>query len=141
MKSFEYFLENQEVKKAAPDINLAKSLVKDMIERARDAISLDISKFPKIIFENIYDSLRDFADVLLAIDGFKSYSHQASFAYLSKYGFEDSLLDVLDKFRYKRNSSKYYGQSISIDEAKEILNFYNRNKQKINILLKKKKIL
>ena len=140
MKPFEYFLENQEVKKASQDINLAKSLIKDMMERIKDVLLLDISKFPKIIFENIYDSLRDFADALLAIDGFKSYSHQASFAYLSKYGFEDSVLDILDKFRYKRNSSKYYGQSISIDEAKEILNFYNRNKQKINMLLKSKKI-
>lgn len=141
MKPFEYFLENQEVKKASVDINLAKSLAKDMIGRMKDVLSLDISKFPKIIFENIYDSLRDFADALLAIDGFKSYSHQASFAYLSKYSFEDSVLDTLDKFRYKRNSSKYYGQDISVDEAKEILNFYSRNKQKINMLLKNKKVL
>ena len=140
MRPFEYFLDSQEVKRVAKDTALAGSLVKDMVSRIRDALSLDLSNFPKIIFENIYDALRDFADAILAADGFKSYSHQASFAYLLKYGFDKAILDTLDRFRYKRNSSKYYGQSISIEEAKEILEFYKRNKEKINALLKKKKL-
>jgi len=141
MKPFEYFIETQEIKNGIKDIALARSLVKDMLSRIKDVLSLDINKLPKLIFENIYDALRDFADAVLAIDGFKSYSHQASFAYLSKYNFEETILDTFDRFRYKRNGSKYYGQGISIEEAKEILEFYKRNKDKINDILKNKNLI
>ncbi len=141
MKPFEYFIETQEIKKGMKDIALAKSLVKDMALRIKDTLSLDIYKLPKLIFENVYDALRDFADAVLAVDGFKSYSHQASFAYLSKYDFDEAILDTLDRFRYKRNGSKYYGQGISIEEAKEILEFYKKNKDKINNILKSRGLI
>jgi len=139
MRQFEYFLQTQEVKQSAKDEALARSLIKDMKERIKDASLLDISKFAKIVFENVYDALRDFADALLAIDGFKSYSHQASFAYLAKYGFNTSALDTLDRFRYKRNGSKYYGQRVSIEEAREIAEFFKNNKEKISTILEGKK--
>ena len=138
MKPFSYFLENGDVKKVSVDLSLAKSLAKDMLERAEKVLMLDITLFSKIVFENIYDSLRDFADAVLAGDGYKSYSHQASFAYLAKYGFEEAILDSLDRFRYKRNGSKYYGSSISVEEAKEIVEFYNRHKAKMEEVLNKK---
>lgn len=141
MKPFEHFIEMGEVRKVTNDTILAKSLVKDMISRIDKSLLLDIQEFSKMVFENMYDALRDFADALLAADGFKSYSHQASFAYLAKYGFDEPSLDILDKFRYKRNSSKYYGQDISEAEANEICGFYNRIKSKINSILKSKDLM
>ena len=141
MKPFEYFLEINEVKKTSSDKALASSLIKDMFGRIKDISSLNILKFPKITFENIYDSLRDFADSVLAIEGFKSYSHQASFSYLKKFDFAEETLETLDRFRYKRNGSKYYGQEISGEEAKEILEFYKKIKSKIEEILKSKKLI
>ena len=141
MKPFKYFLETNEVKKTSQDKALASSLIKDMLGRIKDVSSLDISKFPKIEFENIYDSLRDFADAVLAIEGFKSYSHQASFSYLKKFDFAEETLETLDRFRYKRNGSKYYGQIISEEEAKEIFEFYKKIKNKIEEILKSEKLI
>ena len=88
INKFEEYLFNESAKKAQPNLALAKSLVKDMSSRVNDVSSLDINKFPKIVFENIYDAFRDFADALLSLDGFKSYSHEATFSYLEKYGFD-----------------------------------------------------
>ena len=141
MKPFKYFLETNEVKKTSQDKALASSIIKDMLGRIKDISSLDISKFPKIAFENLYDSLRDFADAVLAMEGFKSYSHQASFSYLKKFDFAEETLETLDRFRYKRNGSKYYGQIISEEEAKEIFEFYKKIKNKIEEILKSEKLI
>jgi len=136
MTSFDIFLAQGDVKKTSQDIELAKSLIKDMEERLDKSKLLDINVFPKIIFENIYDALRDFCDAILALNGFKSYSHQASIYYLLKKGFDISVVKELDQFRYKRNGSKYYGVPISVGEAKDIEQFYKRIKKKIDEVLK-----
>ena len=141
MRPFEFFVEKEDVKKSSKDMALAKSLIKDMIKRIKDVNALEFTKFSKIVFENLYDALRDFADAILAVNGFKSYSHQASFAYLANYGFDDSVLDSLDKYRYIRNGSKYYGYDISIEEAKSLLEFYKRIKTKIDDIIKKERLI
>jgi hypothetical protein len=137
MKPFEYFLNQSDVKKCSPDKELAKSLIKDMSERIEKSLLLDTEVFSKLIFENIYDALRDFCDAILALRGFKSYSHQASIAYLEKENFDFPTIQELDKIRYKRNSSKYYGESISKKDAEEIKEFYLKLKKKINNIIKK----
>lgn len=141
IEKFENYLTKEGAKRAQPNLALARSLIKDMNSRIKDISFLELNKFPKIIFEQVYDALRDFADALLAIDGFKAYSHEASFSYLEKYNFDNISLFLLDKFRYRRNGSKYYGQIILVDEAKEILEFYKKNKDKIKEIIKKKNIL
>jgi hypothetical protein len=138
MIQFEYFLKTKEVKKCSSDVELAKSLIKDMRERVKKSFLLDENVFAKMVFENIYDGLRDFCDALLALAGFKSYSHQASIAYLSKEGFDVSVIEEFDQFRYKRNGSKYYGQMIMSEDAKSMKEFYSRIKIKIDKIIKNK---
>jgi uncharacterized protein (UPF0332 family) len=137
MKDFEYYLAAKDVKKASPDKQLAISLVKDMEKRTADAMKLDAREFSKIVFESVYDALRDFCDALLAIKGYKSYSHEGSISFLAKNDFDISFILALDNFRYKRNSSKYYAKNITFEDANSILDFYNSNKSRINEALKK----
>lgn len=131
-------MEIGEIRKVSVDEELAKSLIKDMDERIKQSLMLDSKTFAKIIFENFYDALRDFCDSLLALDGFKSYSHQASIVYLLESGFDISVIEEFDQLRYKRNSSKYYGKSVSFEDVEQIKDFYLKNKDKFeNILIKK----
>jgi len=141
MKDFEYYLNTKDVKRCSPDRQLAVSLIKDMKERIDKALKLDVDEFSKIIFENFYDALRDFCDALLALDGYKSYSHEASIVSVEKKGFDIGFISLFDNFRYKRNGSKYYGLKIMADDAKSIIKFYNENKAKINKILKEKELL
>jgi len=54
---------------------------------------------------------------------------------LKKFEISENIIIELDRFRDKRNSSKYYGKSISEDDAKEIMDFYiNYSKNLIKIL-------
>jgi len=135
MRDFESYIKNKKVKIRQVDINLAKSLRIDIIERSQKALKLDAKEFSKFMFENLYDSLREICDAILSINGFKSYSHEASIAYLKKFEISEKIIIELDRFRDKRNSSKYYGKSISEDDAKEIMDFYiNYSKNLIKIL-------
>mgnify|MGYP001157325943 CR=1 FL=1 len=138
MNDFEFYLNEGKVKKQAPDKELAKSLVNDANERVGKVSKLDVKMFPKIAFENVYDALREILDALLTVSGYKSYSHEASIAYLKKYKIEDSVITELDNFRYKRNSSKYYGKGISEQDAVEIINFYKNHSGKLKSIINNK---
>lgn len=131
MNKFEFYLEEGKVKKVKEDLELSKSLLKDAKERFDEINRLKSSLSPKMIFENIYDALRDLLDAILAAEGYKSYSHEASISYLKKCGFEYSVIMELDGFRFKRNASKYYGKGILNDDAKSIVLFYEKYSGKI----------
>lgn len=137
MRKFDFYLKENSVKKVSPDPELAISLMNDSRERFRSAEKLGTKEFSKIIFENVYDALRDILDAILAVRGFKSYSHEASIAFLEKEGIEEPLTLELDNFRHLRNSSKYYDKSVSVDSAEEILKFYKRYSGKLETLFKK----
>lgn len=136
MKPFEYYLNSKDVRKIGKNIVLAKSLINDIKIRLKENWNENEQEKPKTIFENIYDALRDFCDALLAKDGFKSYSHEASISYLSKYNFSVAEISELDRFRFIRNGSKYYGRLINLEDVKNIKEFYLKIKDKINKIRK-----
>lgn len=137
MKDFEFYLNENEARKVSANLDLAKSLILDMKSRIKDALTLNAGQYPKIVFENIYDALRDFCDAVLAIRGYKSYSHQASIAFLQKENFSLTEVSELENFRYKRNGSKYYGEKIYPADAEAIKEFYSRIKGKIDEFVSK----
>ena len=140
MENFESFIETGEVRKVSKNIARAKKLIKDGEERIEKVNLLDINKFPKFVFENTYDALRDFMLAILLFEGYNTDSHKAPIAYLSKKGFDVYAVDRLDKFRYKRNGSKYYGDEVSVEEAKDIKEFYSKIRDKLNKILENIKI-
>lgn len=133
MKDFKFYIKVKDIRKVSKDPSLAESLKKDCIKRAKKLITLNINDYEKIIFEGIYDCLREIADSILALEGYKSYSHEASISYLSKYNFSYEFIAEFDSFRFKRNGSKYYGKPITKQDTEQILNFYKKH---INKLIK-----
>jgi hypothetical protein len=140
MKPFEYYLEDKSVHKSSKDTELAKALIKDMNERLKENFNEDINKKPKTIFESIYDAMRDFCDAILALEGYKSYSHEASISYLLTKGFDVQMVNKLDDLRHKRNGSKYYGKPIFPPDAKDIKEFFMEIKPKIDKFIKGNKL-
>lgn len=145
MKPFEYFIQLKEVNKISPDFELAKSLLSEVETRIEIALEMKLDeKKARIIFELLYDSIRELTDTILAIDGFKSYSHEANISYLNKFKeFETIELMELDRFRKIRNSSKYYGKPAQLEDAIEIKRVFPKIKEKfmniINSKLRDKK--
>ncbi len=117
VKEFEYFLNKNEVKKQKPNINLSKSTLKDSFERLELSKSLLGKVKPKYVLENAYESMREASDSLLYLEGFKSFSHEASIVYLSRKGFSEHDIIEFDRFRKIRNGIKYYGTDCEESDA------------------------
>ena len=108
----------------AQDPSLARSLVKDVGSRSGMALSLDTDRFAMLVFENLYDCLREICDALLVLDGYKTYSHEEAIAYLREKGISDGIVTRIDRYRRRRNASKYYGKTVSAEDAEDIKEFY-----------------
>lgn len=141
MKDFIFYLKRGMARKVSPDRELSKSLFNDMKQRMEFVDKIGINQMPKVCFENIYDSLRDFCGILLSLDGYNTDSHEAAISYLFRYNFDDAFIAQLDKFRINRNYSKYRGFIVPIDLAERIYGFYQINKEKIYKILKEKELI
>jgi len=137
MREFNFYVVEGKIKKCSVDYSLAQSLINNVNTRENSIAELDTHKFSLLVFENYYDCLRELLDAILALGGYKSYSHEASIVYLKKFDFNESIIFDLDNFRKKRNNSRYYGKSPSQDDAKEIKDFFNKIKGDLLTLIDK----
>ncbi len=121
MLAFSYFLGKKKVLRRKKDIPLAKSLIEDA--NARIVFAKKSKEDTKYAFEASYESVRELMDAILAVVGYKSYSHEASIAYLQEYDFSQPVISHIDNIRKKRNNSKYYGKTIDKAEAESDMFF------------------
>src|SRR3989344_3055186 len=115
MKDFSVFLADGSVKRQQPDRNLSESLLRDGQERIEDAaLSLHSKRKPKFIYENVYEALREAADSILFLKGYKSFSHEATISFLQQFKeLSSKEISEFNRMRIKRNGMKYYGKSCS----------------------------
>jgi len=85
MKDFDVFVQSGDVKKQLPDKNLSASLINDSIKRLEYAKSSLSEENSKYIYENVYESLREAADSILVLNGFKAFSHEATISFLQRF--------------------------------------------------------
>ncbi len=138
MRDFQELVGEGKVKKIAPDRELAQSLLKNIEEREKSTLKLTEEEFSLLVFENLYDCLRELMDVILALEGYKSYSHEAGIIYLKHFNIPENVLFELDRFRVKRNNSKYYGKPPSVEDAKGIKNLYLKLKRDLLVVINQK---
>lgn len=118
---FEDFIKSGQVKKAKPDISLAKSLlnhsVKDM--ELFDTINVTELSARKLV-SNYYDILRSILEAISILNGYKIYSHEALTYYLKQIE-EDAISIKFDRLRKIRNKINYYGEEVQASEAREYI--------------------
>lgn len=135
VKDFEFFLKKGDVKRQSPDKNLTYSAFKDSLERIEFAKQLLHKAKPKYVLENAYEAMREAADAVLYLRGFKSFSHEASIVYLIKEDFNENDIVEFDRFRKIRNGIKYYGKDCDILDAEQAIqladNIITKIKEKI----------
>ena len=135
MKDFEFFLRRGDVKRRSPDKNLAKATFRESLDRIELSKTVLIRAKSKYILENAYESMREAADAVLYVEGFKSFSHEASIVYLLKKGFSESDIFEFDRFRKLRNGIKYYGGDCEKDDAESAIKLAERVIKKIKEIL------
>src|SRR3989338_1571604 len=139
MKDFSVFLMEGSVKQQQPDRNLSEDLAKDCQERFDDAkLSLGTGRKPKFIYENVYEALREAADSILFLKGYKSFSHEATISFLQNFNeINFRKLSECDRMRAKRNGMKYYGKSCSEKEVEDAIEFAEQLMKKLSEIRKR----
>ena len=121
MKEFEYYVGKGDVKRQSPDKNLSAATLNEAKERLALAKTLKQIAKAKYVLENAYESMREAADAVLYLRGFKSFSHEASILYLFKEGFNEQDIIEFDRFRRIRNGIKYYGKDCDLSDAEQAI--------------------
>lgn len=75
----------------------------------------------KYIYENLYDAIREKIESIMALEGYKPYSHTATIGFIKTKIRSKTVISALDSMRINRNKSKYDGMNISIEETKEAI--------------------
>jgi len=126
-----------EVRKVKADKEMAKSLLKMIETRMRVLEIMDRKEFASLIVESYYEIIKEAITALMAIDGYKTLSHEVLIGYLKEFfpQFSEYEIALVDEFRKLRNNIAYKGFFIAPD-------FVERNEARIKgIVLKLVQIL
>ncbi|MBI5391283.1 HEPN domain-containing protein [Candidatus Woesearchaeota archaeon] len=123
MREFSFYLATNKVQRRQPDIHLARATCRESFDRLELAKSIASSEKPKYVLENAYEAVRELIDAILAYDGYKTYSHEASAAYLQELGFSITEATQADQLRIQRHEIKYKGSDATQQEAQAALAF------------------
>ena len=121
-----------DVRKIKPDRAIAVSLLNMIEVRLKDLKLKDRSEFASLIVEAHYEIIKDALTALMALDGYKTLSHEAPISYMDEFFPEFSESEVLfaDLLRKLRNRIAYEG--FFIEPA-----FVERNAEKLDGLVSK----
>ena len=117
---FEDFINKGQVRKTSVDLNLVRSIKKNIMNDLKylEEQKISIISARKIVV-NYYDSLRSILEAIAICKGYKVYQHEA-FLYFLKSIDENVYSIKFDRFRKIRNRINYYGEDISIEQAKAV---------------------
>lgn len=138
MSEFEDFIKSSDVKIREKNEILAKALIKSsergIIYVKRQKIDAESAEH---IISDIYDIIRELIEAKLALEGYKSYSHEATILFLKKFSeFKETEIIFLDNLRKMRNGIKYYGKEAAVEDAEKTLNFLHSILPKLKNLIK-----
>ncbi len=125
IENFEFYINNEMVKKTLPNRDNAAALMARAHSRLDYVRSQKITKnTAAFIFEDIYEVLREGSQALMELKGFKPYSHEAQVAFLrDNCKLRGDLVSTFDRFRILRNKCVYGAATISIETCNEALGF------------------
>ena len=137
MKDFEEYLKKGLVKTRKENVVRVKRILEEADKRLKFFNALPISEEgANYIIENMYDVIRELIEAKMLLDGYKSYSHEATVSYLKKLGFFSSEVEFMDELRDIRNHTKYYGHLINAEYAKKVSEFANKAYPRLMVLIK-----
>ena len=135
---FEVYIKAGKVKKKVKDSVEGLSLLEKAQIRIKYLRPLN-KDTSSLILEDTYEAIREAAQALMSVRGFKPYSHEATISFLKEFyknQFSDYEINKFDRFRELRNNSVYKAQKIDISEAVECMEFCNVFIKKIEKVIK-----
>ena len=142
INSFENYLKIGKVKRKTPDFEEAKALLEKSENRLSYTNIKDTNeKTAQFVLEDAYEAIRESAQALMSVKGFKPYSHEATISFIKEFyksDFNDEEIHKFDRFRQLRNDSVYKAAPVSSEDAKSSVLFARNFIDKVKLLLSKK---
>jgi hypothetical protein len=141
MKEFKKYLNEGLVIKQRPNINRAKSLIEEAVQK-KSFLDITIKMIPKekwnpnVICEQCYDIIIELIRAKMIVKGYNSSSHEAEVSYLKILEFNDTDIKMMDELRYYRNGTKYYGTLLNVEYTEKILTFLKKHYKRLLNLAK-----
>ena len=122
-----YLIEKRLLRKRLKDIPRIKSLIESSQNNAEVTKSIKINeKSATLIFREIYESIRQLGDAKWWLLDYESMSHESSMEILTEEEIKDKIsLNKLYRFKRMRNDANYRGYKVTVEQAKEIVDFWN----------------
>lgn len=125
MERFQYYVDTGLVKEISPNKAMARSLITKAFSRSEYVETQKITdENASFIFEDIYEALREAGQSLMALKGYRPYSHEALISFLKQFfDFSGSDISTLDRYRVLRNKAIYGAVIVSGTVCKEAKSF------------------
>lgn len=125
IRPFEYYISNNMVRKTGVNPAIAKSLINKSGIRLKRIMREKITdEDSSIIFEDIYELIREASQALMQLKGYKPYSHEALVSFLKEENlFSQDIINNIDRYRILRNKSVYEAKKVSVETCKDALSF------------------
>jgi len=123
------------------DINKTRSLINsaEINAMVAEKISLDDNS-STLIFREFYESIRQMGDAKWTLLGYEPLNHEVSLDILRDMDVSKSnqiKLNLLSRFKRIRHDANYRGFRVTINQAKEIIDFWNTCGKEMLHMIKK----
>jgi uncharacterized protein (UPF0332 family) len=125
IEKFQYYLNEGLTRKVRVDREEAKSLMNKAVQRLDYVKSQEINEdTAPFIFEDIYETLREAAQSLMSLKGYKPFSHEALISFLKEfYNFPEHEISAFDRYRILRNKTVCCAANVSTGVCRDALKF------------------
>ncbi len=121
MKPLKFYIESGLVRQGSKDPGESKAMIARASKRLEYVRSQPITEDnASFLFEDIYEIMRECVHGLMAANGYKPYSHEATVAFLDEHHrsyFGEKLVEAFNRYRIIRNNIMYRANFVSKDEA------------------------
>ncbi len=121
MKPLKFYIESGLVRQGSKDPAESKAMITRASKRLEYVKSQSITENnASFLFEDIYEIMRECVHGLMAANGYKPYSHEATVAFLYEYYkpyFGEKLVEAFNRYRIIRNNIMYRANFVSEEEA------------------------
>ena len=137
--NIQYWIMKGALRNRQKDLGKIKSMIHSAEVNAKVTQNVKINdNSATLIFREIYESIRQLGDAKLWLIGYEPQNHEVSMEILKEFGIKDKVkLNSLDRLKKIRNDINYRGFRASIEQAEEILEFWNKCGIEISSMLKK----
>ncbi len=135
----ELWLKTGIIRNRQRDTEKIKSMINSAEINAKVTKEIELNEeTATLIFREIYESIRQLGDAKWWVLGYEPSNHEISIEALKEFDIKEKLkLNSFGRFKKIRHDVNYKGFRVSISQAEEILDFWNKCGEEIIKILKK----